>query len=267
MDTTTIDINALLAKETQNRRQLIKNSLIQTATNLRPKNSATLIILRRNGNSTEMLMGKRHARHTFMPNLYVFPGGVVDAADSRLKLPPNDNTNISGLNQNLLLHDMKGPKTASRARALVLAAIRETFEETGYIVGIKNNQLQRTKSNSWQKFFNTGYLPNCETCKYIGRAITPPNSVRRYDTRFFALWADDLADGLNRHGTGTDELEKLIWVPINGIQDINTPSITKIMTLELNLQIKNQSFLDTTPVPFYQFKHNKMKRDEIIVRD
>jgi 8-oxo-dGTP pyrophosphatase MutT (NUDIX family) len=239
----------------------------QTIANLRPKDSATLIILRRNGANTEMLMGKRHTRHSFMPNLYVFPGGAVDVADSRLKLPNSAGTNIPEETQNLLMHHMKGRRTASKARALVLAAIRETFEETGYIIGRKNDQLSKTRSNSWQNFFDTGYLPNCETCKYIGRAITPPNNIRRYDTRFFALWADDLIDGLNRHGTGSDELENLIWVPINDIQVVETPSITKIMVSELKIHIKNQYFKGTTPIPFYHFKHNKMRRDEIIVRE
>ncbi|HUF44051.1 MAG TPA: NUDIX hydrolase, partial [Aestuariivirgaceae bacterium] len=47
---------------------------------IRPRDAATLIILRRDGAKTRVLMGKRHSDHAFMPGKYVFPGGRVDAA-------------------------------------------------------------------------------------------------------------------------------------------------------------------------------------------
>ena len=51
---------------------------------LKPKDSATLIIVRQDGPKPRVLMGKRHAKSAFMPNIYVFPGGRVDIADSRI---------------------------------------------------------------------------------------------------------------------------------------------------------------------------------------
>ncbi|MCJ8322377.1 MAG: NUDIX hydrolase [Rhizobiales bacterium] len=257
----------ILAQEAKQRHQPASRNLKQNAINLRPKDSSTLIILRRNGPKTEMLMGKRHASHTFMPNLYVFPGGGVDIADGRVILPKGVDSQISKTTQKQLLIQMRGRKTVSKARALVLAAIRETFEETGYIIGYPNGHIQKTKSTAWQSFFNTGYAPTCAQCKFIGRAITPPYHVRRYDTRFFALWADELPNGLQQHGLGSDELEQLIWLPIDDFGSVELPSITQAMILELKKQIKNQAFIDDAPIPFYHFRHNKMQREEILVRD
>ena len=40
----------------------------------RPKDAATLILVRRDAEQPRVLMGKRSARHAFMPDKYVFPG-------------------------------------------------------------------------------------------------------------------------------------------------------------------------------------------------
>ena len=50
----------------------------------RPKDAATLILVRRDQAQPRLLMGKRSGRHTFMPDKYVFPGGRVDTADGRV---------------------------------------------------------------------------------------------------------------------------------------------------------------------------------------
>ena len=51
----------------------------------RPRDAATLLVLDRGGDGAlRVLMGKRHMRHKFMPGAWVFPGGRVDAGDSRV---------------------------------------------------------------------------------------------------------------------------------------------------------------------------------------
>ena len=52
---------------------------------VRPRDASTLIIVRRDGATPQVLMGQRHANHKFMPNKFVFPGGRVDRADSRIR--------------------------------------------------------------------------------------------------------------------------------------------------------------------------------------
>ena len=53
---------------------------------VRPKDAATLILVDRSGAVPKVLLGKRHARHKFMPGKFVFPGGRVEPAD---KLMPD----------------------------------------------------------------------------------------------------------------------------------------------------------------------------------
>src|SRR2546430_16826219 len=47
---------------------------------MRPRDAATLILVRQRGKVPEVLLGCRDAKHAFMPNRYVFPGGRVDRA-------------------------------------------------------------------------------------------------------------------------------------------------------------------------------------------
>ena len=49
----------------------------------RPRDAATLILVRRDQAHPRVLMGKRSGRHDFMPDKYVFPGGRVDPQDGR----------------------------------------------------------------------------------------------------------------------------------------------------------------------------------------
>ena len=135
----------------------------------RPVDAATLILVDRSGATPKVLVGKRHEKVVFMPGKIVFPGGRVDAADSRI---PVAEPIPAALEANLL----KGrPKiTPSRARALAIAAIRETCEETGLCLGRKHSSVSPALSGSWQPFADAGLLPDPSSLFLITRAITPP---------------------------------------------------------------------------------------------
>jgi 8-oxo-dGTP pyrophosphatase MutT (NUDIX family) len=87
---------------------------------LRPKDAATLVLVRRDHDAPRVLMGKRHGNMAFMANKYVFPGGRIDACDMRLKAGGELRVDV----RKRLLREV----SETRARALALAAIRETFE-------------------------------------------------------------------------------------------------------------------------------------------
>src|SRR5580704_18687614 len=50
---------------------------------VRPRDAATLIVIRRDGPKPRVLMGRRHGGHDFMPDKWVFPGGRIDPSDFR----------------------------------------------------------------------------------------------------------------------------------------------------------------------------------------
>src|SRR6202035_5410908 len=94
--------------------------------------AATLILIDRTQGEPRVLMGKRHAGHAFMPGKFVFPGGRIEPSDRRMRVAGA----LPALVEQKLLLRVARP-SSGQARALALAAIRETFEETGLLVGTK----------------------------------------------------------------------------------------------------------------------------------
>ncbi len=76
---------------------------------MRPRLAASLILTRREGDRIDVLMGRRSAKHVFMPNKYVFPGGRVDRADSSAPLARDLDARV--------LDVMSRTMAATRARA------------------------------------------------------------------------------------------------------------------------------------------------------
>ena len=56
----------------------------RTLPKLRPKDAATLLVIRRDGPSPRVLMGRRVRGHAFMPDKWVFPGGRIHPSDYRI---------------------------------------------------------------------------------------------------------------------------------------------------------------------------------------
>ena len=49
---------------------------------VRPVDAAGLVLLRQGPDGLEVLLGRRHARAGFLPDIYVFPGGRVEPTDA-----------------------------------------------------------------------------------------------------------------------------------------------------------------------------------------
>lgn len=172
---------------------------------LKPRDAASLVLYRRTGATVEVLMGQRHAGHVFMPNRLVFPGGRVDPAD-RLA---GASTPLQAAVRTRLA---RGCRSAARPHALAIAAIRETYEETGLIIGRPSAQAETLDPRHWSGFRDAGLAPALDRLDYIFRAITPPRMVRRFDARFFLAEADETVSGTL---SGNGELENLAWLPID----------------------------------------------------
>jgi len=192
---------------------------------LRPKDAATLIILR---NQREVLLGKRSSNHVFMPQRYVFPGGRVDAGDARVPCPINLRTDVMDR-----LTDSTSP---ARARALAMAAVRETYEETGLVLGVPHGSSVRSRSPNWAPFFDLGVVPALDRMDYFARAVTPPDRVRRFDARFFLVDAEYLSGELKGNG----ELEDLRWVDLDHVKELPLASITALVLQVLGQRLRGE---------------------------
>ncbi len=147
---------------------------------VRAKHAASLIVLRQRNKEPHMLMGMRGARHRFMPNRLVFPGGRVDRADltAHVAAPLSPATERA----------LRKKTNAKLAHALAAAAARELQEETGLTLGDP---------------------PRLDVLHYLARAVTPPGLPIRFNARFLVvdeqhvsgeLGGDGELDGLRFYG-------------------------------------------------------------------
>ena len=143
---------------------------------VRPRHAASLIVYRHDHSGVSMLMGMRGAKHRFMPNRLVFPGGAVDRAD--LNAPCT--TPLSAQTEHLLRKNAN----EKLANGLGIAAARELHEETG---------------------LSLGNPPRLDALHLLARAVTPPPSPIRFNARFFAVDATHVSGTLG----GDGELEGL----------------------------------------------------------
>ncbi len=227
---------------------------------VRPKEAATLIIVRHDDNRPKILMGKRAATHKFMPNKFVFPGGRLDPADSRVKVHAGVREPV----ERRLLDRMRGTPSANKARGLALAAIRETFEETGLVIGKKVSEPFQTKNKEWQAYYNEHVAPDLSHMEFVARAITPPYRTRRFDTRFFLMDAGHIQGDLHDTDRASGELLELHWLEIPDARDLDLPNITRMILGEIEERLTlPKAAQDARAIPFVHFKGAAPIRDTL----
>ena len=205
---------------------------------LRPKDAATLVLVRRDTDAPRVLMGRRHGNMAFMANKYVFPGGRIDPADQRLRVASDLRPEVS----------RRTGVSETRARGLALAAIRETFEETGTLVGERAQTVPKTRAPAWKAFFAHGIMPRLDRLELIARAITPPNRTRRFDARFFMADASAIAHQLD--ASANEELLTPDWLTIAQARALDLPGITRTVLGEVEARVAGEH---DRPVPFFRF--------------
>ena len=224
--------------------------------NVRPRDAATLIILDRAARAPKILMGKRHAGHKFMPGKFVFPGGRIEAGD---RFMPSYGA-LHPRAESALMARVVRP-SPQRGRALALAAIRETFEETGLLLGIKDHGApEKAPAGPWSTFRERGVFPNLEAVQFVARAITPPRRPKRFDTRFFAIDRTAVADEVPGIIGPDSELTELVWVNLTDARRLELPSITQVILEELEHRLE-AGFMNELPVPFYYERQKRFVRE------
>lgn len=180
----------------------------------------------------DLLSIKRSAKSSFMPGMYVFPGGTAHAADSSNKWIDL----FSKYNVELKLEIDKAaapPILLSNGGdipnllSLKITAIRETFEETGILLcktGTKSNEWASNyivdNANSWRlriekdafEFINFcenfNCYPDVNNLYLWSNWLTPKSKSKRFDTLFFiVLLSETPASLADKH-----EIDNTVWL-------------------------------------------------------
>lgn len=209
------------------------------------RDAATLVLVRKRAGTPEVLMGERSSGHVFYPHHYVFPGGRVDRSDGYV-------TPATPLRPEVLAR-LSSAASPRRAQALALAAVRETFEEAGLIIGQKADAPKRPPKG-WGPFYDTGYGPALDGLTYIYRAITPTGRPRRFNARFFAAEYDRVAD---KADIDEDELLKLHWRDLDSALELKIRPITAIVLKEIKARLLDGTLYDDRPVKWVKTLRNQ----------
>lgn len=199
-----------------------------------PRDAATLILTRVRKGAAEVLMGRRAPGHVFMASKWVFPGGRIDRSDftaaAANALPARDMARLTR------------EVPVRRAHALAMAAVRETFEETGLLLAAPAPAA--SVAGPWREFRAVGALPDLAALSYVARAITPPGRTRRFDARFFMAGADALLHPEPTAGSG--ELDEIAWLPLADTRALDLPAITRFVLGEVAERLTRPD----RPLPF-----------------
>jgi 8-oxo-dGTP pyrophosphatase MutT (NUDIX family) len=225
--------------------------------NIRPRDSATLILIDRGESVPKVLLGRRHERHRFLPGKFVFPGGRVEIAD---RLMPVAAPLHEGDTERLMRRVQR--PSAAKAAAFALAAVRETYEETGLMLGVKAAGAVTAPAADWQAFADAGVLPDLSAIHFVARAITPPRRPRRFDSRFFAADISAVAHRADGFVGPEAELVELVWLPITEARRLDIPTITAVALEELQERILTGMSHDHA-VPFYRMVRNRFVREDL----
>ena len=183
--------------------------------------AATVIIAREAKIEFEIFMLKRTSSASFASGMFVFPGGRVDHDDHLHKY---DEHRIGPSEaQHSQIHSV-----GYEWRGFWIAAIRETFEESGLllaydhhgrIISFEESELER-RFASYRQPLHNGEISLLDVCEMEGiklavdqihfynRFITPVGRPRRFDTRFFIAAAPEAQRGIHDEQETVDS----IWI-------------------------------------------------------
>jgi 8-oxo-dGTP pyrophosphatase MutT (NUDIX family) len=204
---------------------------------VRPRDAASLILIRESGEGGAddclVLLGRRAARHAFLPHFYVFPGGRLDAEDYSAAVASDIAPDVA----DRVALSCPNTGDTTMPRALAVAAVRETHEETGLLLGGLGE--------------GGAVRPELAPLDYVGRAITPPESPIRFHARFFTC-AAELATGDLK---GSGELLDLGWRPIRAALSMPIADVTEFM-LEEVIRLRRGSSI-RAGAPLFSYRNGK----------
>ena len=170
------------------------------------RDAASIIVMRDDPSRgrIEILMVRRHARSDFAGDMHVFPGGAVEECDCEEKAAEA----YAGISAEKAASIVKDAPSRSLALGILIAGIRETFEETGILLAREASGEMVSYAGSGGERYAALREEMCEgritfaemivgeglelavdRLVYFAHWITPEFSPIRYDTRFFLALA------------------------------------------------------------------------------
>jgi 8-oxo-dGTP pyrophosphatase MutT (NUDIX family) len=200
-----------------------------------PRDAATVILLREEGDGFSVFMVKRHAKSGFMAGAYVFPGGGVDDEDRAPDLVARTVGRSADEAAALL-----GEDDGVRSIALHVAALRELFEEAGVLLADRaidddaRASLLEKKTTFRDLIRERAVSLRADALTPLSRWVTPEIEPRRFDARFFLA----IAPAAQRAAHDRIEVTEGAWLrPADALErgargEIQLPPPT-LRTLEL----------------------------------
>lgn len=181
-----------------------------------PRRAATVVLLRDAGPGMEAYLLRRRASMAFAAGMYAYPGGAVDPRDADLHVdwagpPPGEWARRLGTDP-------------AAAQAVVCAAVRETFEESGVLLAGPDagSVVADTSGEEWRAaraaleahetsfaafLRERGLVLRSDLLGAWARWITPEFEERRYDTWFFVA----VLPGGQHAADATGEADRVVW--------------------------------------------------------
>ncbi|MDB5865781.1 MAG: putative hydrolase, beta-lactamase-like [Betaproteobacteria bacterium] len=207
--------------------------------------AATVTLVRDTSAGLEVLMLQRNHQSGFMPGMFLFPGGALDAGDRRAAVL----SRCAGLDDTAASAALD---VESGGLGYWAAAIRESFEEAAVLLaygdtGALVNPGEAARAGRFaeyrrrlnagedvlaQMLEREGLRLAVDRLTYFSHWITPVNAPRRYDTRFFVAVAPEGQEAL------PDNVEAIhhVWVsPAQaverhraGVYKMRTPTLSTL---------------------------------------
>lgn len=207
-----------------------------------PRDAATVMVLRAAGASLEALLMRRQRSMAFAGGMHVFPGGAVQASDSEpvpWTGPPAEEW------------ARRWGCDPQQARALLVAAVRETFEETGIlfagsgpdsVLGVcagpageeARRALEAGELTMAAFLADQGLLLRADLLGAWAHWITPEFEPRRFDTRFFVAVLPE-QELVHTHGS---EADASFWIEVaDAVAAAEQGTIAMMAPTRHNLQL------------------------------
>ncbi|MBY5161839.1 NUDIX hydrolase [Salsipaludibacter albus] len=161
--------------------------------------AATVVVVRDHVDGLQVLLQERALASDFVGGAWVFPGGKVDPRDAEVASERLGPVDLSAV------HARLGAATPGETRALLVAAVRETFEEAGLLLGTTHGRpvtsddlaaddvratrqalADRASDHDWRPFLDErDVVLDVGALRPLAWWITPHGLHRRFSTRFF----------------------------------------------------------------------------------